>query len=125
MDQHRTYNATFEGSELSEMFTSSSHTAQHAVCVVGGCLAPVRIATRVAKAASRMVLSQAELEAMQLEAMADDVEIEYDRMAVWTREQAMRYFESGGTDVPPVPSAAGSESIAVVAPVVALSLIHI
>ena len=64
--------------------------------------------------ARAMVLSRAELEALQLEAMADDVEIDLDRMSLWSSEQAMAYFESGGADIPPGPSTKSSESIDVV-----------
>ena len=44
-------------------------------------------------------LSLAELEAIQGEALADDITIE-SKMCAWTAEQAMRYFESGGTEEP-------------------------
>lgn len=32
--------------------------------------------------------------------MADDLEIDFDKMSLWTTEQATAYFESGGEDVP-------------------------
>lgn len=46
------------------------------------------------------MLTKAELEALQAEAMADDVAIHFDKMSHWTREQATEYFESGGTNEP-------------------------
>ena len=44
-----------------------------------------------------MPLSREELEALQAESMADDVEIELDRMSRWTADEARAYFESGGS----------------------------
>ena len=36
--------------------------------------------------------------------MADDIDIEVDRMKSWTPEECAAYFESGGEDVPaPIP----------------------
>ena len=35
--------------------------------------------------------------------MADDVAINFEKMSLWTREQATAYFESGGQDEPPPP----------------------
>ena len=32
--------------------------------------------------------------------MADDVEIDFEKMSLWSKEDAERYFESGGTDEP-------------------------
>ena len=52
-----------------------------------------------------MPLSLSELEDCQCEAMADDVEIDYHRMTNWTREQALAYFESGGTQEPALAAA--------------------
>lgn len=49
-----------------------------------------------------MPLSQADLEDIQAEAMADDVAIDLATMSLWTRSQAEAYFESGGTDKPTV-----------------------
>jgi hypothetical protein len=49
-----------------------------------------------------MPLSQAELEDIQADAMADDLAIDLEKMSVWTKEQAVAYFESGG-EVEPAP----------------------
>ena len=43
-----------------------------------------------------MPLTQADLEGIQADAMADDVEIDLEKMSLWTTEQAITYFESGG-----------------------------
>ena len=42
-----------------------------------------------------MPLSREELESIQADCMADDLEIDMDKMSLWTREQAAAYFESG------------------------------
>lgn len=52
-----------------------------------------------------MPLTQVELEEIQAEAMADDVPIN-PKMYEWTREQAVAYFDSGGTQSPAVAGAA-------------------
>lgn len=44
-------------------------------------------------------LSLADLEQIQLEALADDVEIDLARMQLWSACEARAYFESGGTAV--------------------------
>ena len=54
-------------------------------------------AEEAAPAAPRLTMS--ELEDLQAEAMADDVEIE-EAMRGWTAEQALAFFESGGLDRP-------------------------
>ncbi len=56
-----------------------------------------------------MPLSREELEALQAESMADDVEIELDRMSRWTADEARAYIESGGAVAPADPSAASAE----------------
>lgn len=48
-------------------------------------------------------LTYEELKAIQLDAMADDVPIELERMQRWTEDEARSYFESGGEDEPQVP----------------------
>ena len=35
--------------------------------------------------------------------MADDIEIDFEKMSLWTEEQAIAYFESGGVDEPKPP----------------------
>lgn len=47
-----------------------------------------------------MPLTEAELLDLQADAMADDVEIDLEKMSLWTAEQATAYFESGGTEEP-------------------------
>ena len=49
-----------------------------------------------------MTLTQAELEDIQADAMADDIAIDLEKMSLWTREQATTYFESGGEVEPAV-----------------------
>jgi len=51
----------------------------------------------------RMALTLDELEQIQSEALADDVEIDLARMQLWAAEEARAYFESGGTVVPAAP----------------------
>ena len=46
------------------------------------------------------MLTLDELEQIQAEALADDVEIDLARMRLWATEEARAYFESGGTVVP-------------------------
>ena len=50
-----------------------------------------------------MGLTLDELEEIQAEALADDVEIDLARMQLWVAEEARAYFESGGTVVPVAP----------------------
>ena len=52
-----------------------------------------------------MPLTLAQLQDLQADAMADDVDIELDKMSLWTCEQATAYFESGGEVEPPAPVA--------------------
>jgi len=52
-----------------------------------------------------MPLTQADLEDVQADAMADDVAIDLEKMSLWSREDAVKYFESGGTEEPPPPIA--------------------
>lgn len=47
-----------------------------------------------------MPLTKEELEEIQAEHMADDLEIDLEKMSLWTKEQANDYFESGGEVVP-------------------------
>jgi len=47
-----------------------------------------------------MVLSLEELVILQADSMADDVQIDLDKMCEWTEAQAIEYFESGGTTEP-------------------------
>lgn len=60
----------------------------------------VASATGSVDAPSDSLLSLEELFSIQAEAMADDVAIDLERMRMWTRQQAMEYFESGGTRDP-------------------------
>jgi len=50
-----------------------------------------------------MPLSLQQLQALQADAMADDVDIELDKMSLWTAAEATAYFESGGAIEPPPP----------------------
>ena len=49
-----------------------------------------------------MPLTQEELEDARAEAMADDIEIDLAKMSLWSRDAAVAYFESGGTEEPTV-----------------------
>ena len=51
-----------------------------------------------------MGLTLDELEEIQAEALADDVEIDLARMQLWVAEEARAYFESGGTVAPAAPT---------------------
>ena len=53
-----------------------------------------------------MPLSLSELQDIQADAMADDVVIDFERMSMWTADQASKYFESGGMEEPTAPVAA-------------------
>jgi hypothetical protein len=44
-----------------------------------------------------MPLTLEELQELQSDLLADDVEIDFDRMRLWDKEKATAYFESGGT----------------------------
>eukprot|EP00966_Prymnesium_polylepis_P211378 4895088-Prymnesium_polylepis.1 len=63
---------------------------------------PVQLTREGAAAARRptMPLTLAELEELQTSALADDVVIELEEMSLWTAEQVLAYFESGGADRP-------------------------
>ena len=50
-----------------------------------------------------MPLTQTELEDIQADAMADDVAIDFEKMSLWSKAQAVAYFESGGADEPAPP----------------------
>ena len=54
-----------------------------------------------------MPLTMAQLEDFRDEAMADDLDIDLERMSLWTEVQARSYFESGGEDVPAETAAEG------------------
>ena len=45
-------------------------------------------------------LSVQQLEDIQADALADDLDIDFDRMKLWTADQAIEYFESGGQSDP-------------------------
>ena len=47
-----------------------------------------------------MVLSLLQLQDIQMEAMADDIDIDLERMAAWTAEEAAEFFQSGGENIP-------------------------
>ena len=53
------------------------------------------------KTDATMPLSLEELQDIQAEAMADDIEIDFAKMSLWTKEQATTFFETG--DEPPPP----------------------
>ena len=42
-----------------------------------------------------MPLTLSELEDIQADLMADDIPIEFDKMSLWTKEQAVAFFETG------------------------------
>ena len=48
-----------------------------------------------------MPLTLAELDSIQADAMADDVEIDFEKMRLWTHEQAVVFFETGEEPPPP------------------------
>ena len=43
-------------------------------------------------------LTLEDLQEIQSDAMADDIEIDFAKMSLWTREQAVAFFESGGEE---------------------------
>ena len=45
-----------------------------------------------------MPLTLAELEEIQADAMADDIDIDFATMSLWTREKAIKFFEGGGVE---------------------------
>lgn len=49
----------------------------------------------------RMPLTLAEIDSIQADAMADDVEIDFEKMRLWTHEQAAVFFETGEEPPPP------------------------
>ena len=63
-----------------------------------------------------MPLTLEELESIQSDAMADDVSIDFDKMSLWTHDQAVAYFESGGEDIPDISDAAPKKQFPPVAP---------
>lgn len=52
-----------------------------------------------------MPLTLEQLQDLQAEAMADDVDIDLEKMSLWTEAGAREYFESGGEVEPPAPVA--------------------
>jgi surfactin synthase thioesterase subunit len=52
-----------------------------------------------------MPLTLEELQDIQLDAMADDIEIDFEKMSLWSKDDAVAFFESGG-EVEPRPKAA-------------------
>ena len=63
-----------------------------------------------------MPLTLEELQEIQSDAMADDVSIDFDKMSLWTHDQAVAYFESGGEDIPDISDAAPKKQFPPVAP---------
>ena len=57
----------------------------------------------VSSSSSTLPLSLARLEDIQSDCLADDVDIDYERMQHWSEAEATRYFESGGTEAPAAP----------------------
>ena len=53
-----------------------------------------------------MTLTLKQLQDIQAEFMADDIDIVLDKMSLWTAEEAATYFESGGQEEPPPASVA-------------------
>jgi hypothetical protein len=49
------------------------------------------------------MLTREELEDIQAELMADDLDVDMDKMCHWSESQARTYFESGGEVEPPAP----------------------
>ena len=49
-----------------------------------------------------MPVTQEQLEEIQADLMADDVAIDMEKMSLWSYDEAVAYFESGGTDEPRV-----------------------
>ena len=48
-----------------------------------------------------MPLTLEELQSIQADAMADDIEIDFAKMSLWTAEQATTFFETGKEPPPP------------------------
>ena len=53
--------------------------------------------------------------------MADDIDIDFEKMSLWTADEATAYFESGGTEEPKPapalpPAAAAVAAVATLAP---------
>ena len=76
---------------------SAHQNADQAFCSVGGLAA--------------MPLTAAELETIRDECLADDVEIPAEAVA-WIEEEAVAFFESGGTELPRKPGLQGAEVLA-------------
>ena len=73
-----------------------------------------------------MPLTLAELRDYQADALADDVDIDLERMQHWTEEQARAYFESGGTVEPPPPKASLTASVTTTLELLeALGMVHL
>ena len=54
------------------------------------------------------VLDLGALESIRADCFADDLDIDVERMSLWTEEQARQYFESGGEEEPTPPAASAS-----------------
>lgn len=62
-----------------------------------------------------MPLTLEQLQGIQADAMADDIEIDFAKMSLWSEAEATAYFESGGEDEPgkgPPPPPAGPPAAA-------------
>jgi hypothetical protein len=59
--------------------------------------------------ATPMPLTLEELQGIQTDAMADDVALEFETMSLWSKEEAIDYFESGGVVKPRAPQDVSDE----------------
>jgi hypothetical protein len=50
-----------------------------------------------------MPLTLSEIEDIRDDALADDIDIDYELMKDWDRDRVVRFFENGGEDKPPPP----------------------
>ena len=55
-----------------------------------------------------MPLSISELQDIQSDAMAEDIDIDIGKMSMWSRTDAEKFFESGGTEEPAAASVAAA-----------------
>ena len=58
-----------------------------------------------------MPLDMVELQAIQYECLAEDIDLDFEKMKLWTEEHARTYFESGGVDEPSVADSVDEPSI--------------